>query len=119
MLSNLIRCVPSAAVAALAAVTLGAAAPAPGVIPPNMIAPNTIAIDNFTFGPQAATVPAGTTVTWVNRDDIPHTVVAVDKSFRSKVLDTDEKFSFTFAKAGTFDYFCSIHPHMTGKVVVR
>ena len=124
MLSNLIRCVPSAAVAALAAVTLGAAAPAPGVIPhtmiaANAIAPNTIAIDNFTFGPQDATVPVGTTVTWVNRDDIPHTVVAVDKSFRSKVLDTDEKFSFTFAKAGTFEYFCSIHPHMTGKVVVK
>jgi plastocyanin len=55
----------------------------------------------------------------VNNDDIPHTVVAVDKSFKSKVLDTDEKFSFTFAKAGTYDYFCSIHPHMTGKVIVK
>jgi plastocyanin len=106
---NPFRCVPSAAVAALAAVTLGAAAPAPSVIK----------IDNFTFGPVAATVPVGTTVTWVNNDDIPHTVVATDKSFKSKVLDTDEKFSFTFAKAGTYDYFCSIHPHMTGKVIVR
>ena len=76
-------------------------------------------IDNFVFGPAATTVPAGTTVTWVNGDDIPHTVVAVDKSFKSKVLDTDEKFSFTFAKPGTFEYFCSIHPHMTGKVVVK
>lgn len=109
MTLNLIRCVPSAAVAALAAVTLGAAAPAPSVIK----------IDNFTFGPSEVTVPVGSTVTWVNQDDIPHTVVATDKSFRSKVLDTDEKFSFTFAKAGTYDYFCSIHPHMTGKVVVQ
>ncbi|MFL5297749.1 MAG: cupredoxin family copper-binding protein [Phenylobacterium sp.] len=109
-----IRCIPPAAVAALAAVTLGAAAPAPGVAPPL-----TVAIDNFTFGPQALSVPVGATVTWVNRDDIPHTVVAVDKAFRSKVLDTDEKFSFTFTKAGTYDYFCSIHPHMTGKVVVK
>jgi amicyanin len=106
---NPIRRLPSAAVAALAAVTLGAAPPAPSVIK----------IDNFTFGPQAVTVPVGTTVTWVNEDDIPHTVVANDKSFKSKVLDTDEKFSFTFTKAGTFDYFCSIHPHMTGKVVVK
>jgi amicyanin len=124
MLSHLIRCVPSAAVAALAAVALGVAAPASSAIQPpaasaGAMAPNTIAIDNFTFGPQAVTVPVGTTVTWVNRDDIPHTVVAVDKSFKSKVLDTDDKFSFTFTKAGTYDYFCSIHPHMTGKVVVR
>jgi amicyanin len=109
-----IRRVPSAAAAALAAMALGAASPAPGA----SSAP-TVAIDNFTFGPQALTVPVGTTVTWVNRDDIPHTVVAVDKSFRSKVLDTDDKFAFTFTKAGAYDYFCSIHPHMTGKVVVK
>ena len=106
---NPFRCVPSAAVAALAAVVLGAAAPAS----------STIKIDNFTFNAAETTVPVGTTVTWVNNDDIPHTVVAVDKSFKSKVLDTDEKFSFTFTKAGTFDYFCSIHPHMTGKVIVK
>jgi plastocyanin len=61
----------------------------------------------------------GTTVTWTNRDDIPHTVVGNDKVFKSKVLDTDEKFSFTFAKAGTYPYFCSIHPKMTGSVVVQ
>ena len=65
------------------------------------------------------TVPVGTTVTWTNRDDIPHTVVSTDKVFKSKVLDTDEKFSFTFSKAGTYPYFCSIHPKMTGKVVVQ
>src|SRR5215469_6832856 len=118
---NPIRCVPSAAVAVLAAVALGAAAPAPSVIKTQAVAASatTVKIDNFTFNAAEITVPVGTTVTWVNNDDIPHTVVAVDKSFKSKVLDTDEKFSFTFAKAGSFDYFCSIHPHMTGKVVVR
>lgn len=78
-----------------------------------------VKIDNFTFGPADLTVPVGATVTWTNRDDIPHTVVSVDKVFKSKVLDTDEKFSYTFTKAGTFPYFCSIHPKMTGKVVVQ
>jgi amicyanin len=80
-----------------------------------------VKIDNFSFGPAALTVAAGTTVTWINRDDIPHTVVSTDdpKTFKSKVLDTDEKFSFTFSKAGTYSYFCSIHPKMTGKVVVQ
>ena len=78
-----------------------------------------VKIDNFTFGPADLTVPVGSTVTWTNRDDIPHTVVSVDKVFKSKVLDTDEKFSYTFAKAGSFPYFCSIHPKMTGKVVAQ
>jgi amicyanin len=78
-----------------------------------------VKIDNFSFAPAELTVEAGTTVTWTNRDDIPHTVVSTDKVFKSKVLDTDEKFSFTFAKAGTYPYFCSIHPKMTGKVVVK
>jgi plastocyanin len=78
-----------------------------------------IKIDNFSFGPAEITVPVGTTVTWTNRDDIPHTVVSTDKVFKSKVLDTDEKFSFTFSKARTYPYFCSIHPKMTGKVVVQ
>src|SRR5436190_1816687 len=101
MLSHLIRCAPSAAVAALAALALGVAAPASSAIPPT-----TVKIDNFTFGPAAVTVPVGATVTWVNGDDIPHTVVATDKSFKSKVLDTDETFSFTFTRAGTYEYFC-------------
>jgi len=78
-----------------------------------------VKIDNFSFGPASLTVAAGTTVTWINRDDIPHTVVSEDKLFKSRVLDTDEKFSFTFAKPGTFGYFCSLHPKMTGKVVVQ
>jgi plastocyanin len=78
-----------------------------------------VKIDNFSFGPGTLTVPVGTTVTWTNRDDIPHTVVSTEGAFKSKVLDTDEKFSFTFSKAGTYPYFCSIHPKMTGKVIVQ
>jgi plastocyanin len=78
-----------------------------------------VKIDNFSFGPATLTVPPGTTVTWTNRDDIPHTVVSTEGAFKSKVLDSDDKFSFTFTKAGTFPYFCSIHPKMTGKVVVQ
>jgi len=79
-----------------------------------------ITIDNFSFAPQSLSVSVGTEVTWVNHDDIPHTVVSEDlTTFRSRALDTDEKFSFTFSKAGTYTYFCSIHPKMTAKVVVR
>src|ERR1700692_1887504 len=74
-----------------------------------------VKIDNFSFGPAAITVAAGTTGTWTNRDDIPPTVVSDDKAFKSKAMDTDEKFSFTFTKPGTYGYFCSIHPKMTGK----
>ena len=78
-----------------------------------------VKIDNFTFGPVEVRVQAGTTITWTNRDDIPHTVVSPDKVFKSRVLDTDEKFSSTFPTPGTFPYFCSIHPKMTGKVIVQ
>jgi plastocyanin len=79
-----------------------------------------VKIDNFTFAPQDLVIPAGTSVRWVNRDDIPHTVVSDDKStFKSKALDTDDSFSYTFTKPGTYSYFCSIHPKMTAKVVVQ
>jgi plastocyanin len=78
-----------------------------------------VKIDNFSFGPDPITVAAGTTVTWTNRDDIPHTVVSTDKVFKSKVLDTDGTFSYTFSKPGTYPYFCSVHPKMTGKVIVQ
>ena len=78
-----------------------------------------VTIDNFSFGPETLKVSVGTTVTWTNRDDIPHTVVSTDGVFKSKVRDTDQKFSFTFTKAGTYPYFCSVHPKMTGKVVVQ
>ena len=76
-------------------------------------------IGNFTFAQPVLTVHPGATVTWVNDDDIPHTVVDKNGSFKSKVLDTGDRFSFTFAKVGQFEYFCSIHPHMTGKIIVK
>jgi plastocyanin len=78
-----------------------------------------VKIDNFSFSPPTVTVPAGTTVTWTNSDDIPHTVVSDDRVFKSKALDTDDKFSYTFTKAGTYPYFCSLHPKMTAKIVVQ
>lgn len=79
-----------------------------------------IKIDNFSFGPATLTVPVGTTVTWINQDDVPHTVVSSEgKTLKSPVLDTDQKFSYTFATAGTYPYYCGIHPKMTGKVIVQ
>ena len=110
--------------AALAALIAGAtplltgAAATPPVAAPAHVAP-LVHIANFTFAAASVAVTRGTVVTWVNDDDIPHTVVATDGSFKSKVLDTGERFSFTFAKPGQFGYFCSLHPHMTGKVIVR
>ena len=78
-----------------------------------------VKIDNFTYNPQQITVKAGTTVTWVNHDDIPHTVTSKTGVFKSKALDTDDKFSFTFATPGSYPYFCALHPHMTGTIVVE
>jgi amicyanin len=78
-----------------------------------------VAIDNFTFNPQNVTVKSGTTVTWTNKDDIPHAIAAVGKQFKSKVMDTDNSYSFTFTTPGTYAYFCSLHPHMTGTIVVE
>jgi plastocyanin len=78
-----------------------------------------VKIENFTFAPQRVTVKAGTTITWTNDDDIPHTVASSTKAFKSKVLDSDDKFSFTFTTAGVYEYFCSLHPHMTGTIVVE
>jgi len=82
-------------------------------------APAEVKIDNFTYSPVTVTVATGTTVKWTNRDDIPHTVVNDDQKFQSKTLDTDESYTYTFTKPGTYPYFCSIHPKMTGKVVVQ
>jgi len=77
-----------------------------------------VTIDNFTFSPAELKVKVGDTVTWSNHDDIPHTVVSAGK-FRSKALDTDNTFSFTFTAAGDYKYFCSLHPHMTGMIKVE
>ena len=82
-------------------------------------APVEIAIDNFSFTPPTVTVKAGRPITWTNRDDIPHTVVSSDFVFKSKSLDTDDKFSVTLTKPGTYTYFCSLHPKMTAQVIVR
>jgi len=95
-----------AAVAILAAVSAGAAE-------------REVKIDNFTFTPERVTVRAGTTVTWINEDDIPHTIASSAKIFKSKALDTDDKYAFTFTTPGVYQYFCSLHPHMTGTIVVE
>jgi plastocyanin len=87
--------------------------------PPPLPQTAIVRIANFTFTQQAVTVRPGTTVTWVNDDDIPHAVVSKTLVFKSKVLDTGDRFSFTFAKAGQFGYFCSLHPHMTGTIIVK
>jgi plastocyanin len=79
----------------------------------------TVKIGNFTFGPQELTVKSGTKVVWTNEDDIPHTVTSSTLAFKSKALDTDDSFSFTFTTPGTYKYFCSLHPHMTGTIVVQ
>jgi plastocyanin len=79
-----------------------------------------VSIDNFTFTPPTVTVRAGTTVTWTNKDDIPHGIAATNNAFpRSKALDTDDSYSFTFTTPGTYQYFCYVHPHMTGTIVVQ
>jgi len=91
------------------------------VIPPAAAQEKTaeVHIDNFSFTPAEIVISPGTTITWVNGDDIPHNVAASDKTFRSKVMDTEEKFSFTFGTPGVYEYFCALHPHMKGKVIVK
>ncbi len=81
--------------------------------------PARIAVDNFSFSPATVTVPVGTTITWTNHDDIPHNVVSPEQKFKSPVLDTNETYAHTFDAAGTYKYYCSIHPRMTGQIVVR
>jgi len=93
--------------------------PAPAAADNQSASVTQVKIDNFSFTPQTLTVTAGTTVTWTNSDDVPHNVVSTDKVFKSKTMDTDEKFSYTFTKPGTYGYFCSIHPKMTATVVVK
>jgi len=93
----------------------GVLAASPEANPPGV----EVSIDNFSFTPPVVTVKPGTQITWINRDDIPHTVVSNENVFKSKALDTDDKFSFTLSKPGTYSYFCSLHPRMTAKVVVE
>jgi plastocyanin len=86
---------------------------------PAWAADTMVKIDNFAFSPKRLTIKPGTTVVWENADDIPHTVASTTKAFKSQALDTGDKFSFTFASPGSYDYFCSLHPHMTGTIVVE
>jgi plastocyanin len=111
-IASKIRAVTALAVAVLAVATAFPAAPA-------RAAETEVKIDNFVFTPQRVVVKAGTTVTWVNEDDIPHTVASSAKLFKSNALDTNDKFSFTFTTPGAYEYFCSLHPHMTGTIVVE
>jgi plastocyanin len=104
--------------AALAGTVAAPAVSRPALAQAAAVAAPTVHISNFTFGPETLKVKVGQTVTWVNDDDIPHTVVSGTKLFKSKVLDTGDSFTFTFTKAGAYGYFCSLHPHMTGKVMV-
>jgi plastocyanin len=80
-----------------------------------------VRIDNFTFEPRELQIAAGTTVTWQNADDVPHTATSKDdpQIFDSGALDTDDKFSFTFTRPGKYAYYCKVHPHMTGVVIVK
>lgn len=80
---------------------------------------NQVVIDNFSFAPATMTVTAGTKVTWINRDDVPHTVDENDRRFKSGVMDTDDQYSYTFSSPGTFKYFCALHPKMTGEIIVK
>ena len=80
---------------------------------------NQVVIENFSFAPATLTVKAGTKVTWINRDDVPHTVNENDKRFKSGPMDTDDQFSYTFSAPGTFSYFCALHPKMTGQIIVQ
>jgi plastocyanin len=95
--------------------------PVGGSPPPEGGAGKTVVIDNFTFNPPTLTVAVGTKVTWVNRDDVPHTVTSTTKprTLESGTLDTEDKYSFVFAAPGTFAYFCAVHPKMTGQIVVK
>jgi plastocyanin len=113
MKTRKIRCILYAAASMVLALAALPAIQAAG--PPTV----DVKIDNFSFAPATLTVKAGTQITWTNADDIPHTVISDNQSFKSKVLDTDEKFTFTASKPGTYSYFCSIHPKMTGKLVVE
>lgn len=116
----------SAATAAWAGthdVSAAAARPANGIhlVADEAAATAKVTIDNFTFSPATLTVAPGTKVTWVNHDDVPHTVTSSEKPrrFASKAMDTDEQFSHVFDTPGTYAYFCAVHPHMTGKIIVK
>jgi plastocyanin len=101
-------------------IALGLAVAIP-VVSASTPAPATVHIANFTFSPAVIEVPVGTPLTWVNEDDAPHTVTGSDRDspLKSSALDTDDHYAVVMSKPGTYHYFCSLHPHMTGTVVVK
>jgi plastocyanin len=118
-MTKIARHIRFAAALAVAAFAVAATLPAASARAAETEVKIEVKIDNFAFAPQRIVVQAGTTVTWTNADDAPHTVVSTTKLFKSSALDTEDKYSFTFATPGTYEYFCSLHPHMTGTVVVE
>jgi amicyanin len=108
-----------ASVAATLAIAVVLSAGSPSAMANDQASAPSVKIDNFSFGPQALTVAVGATVTWTNRDDIPHTAINTNREINSKMMNTNKKFSYTFTKAGTYAYYCTIHPKMTGTVVVQ
>ena len=118
-MTKIARHIRFAAALAVAAFAVAATLPAASARAAETEVKIEVKIDNFAFAPQRIVVQAGTTVTWTNADDAPHTIVSTTKLFKSSALDTEDKFSFTFATPGTYEYFCSLHPHMTGTVVVE
>ena len=118
-ISNTVRSALVAAALGAATATILAAVVLP-TWAQNAAPAGAVSIDNFTFTPASLTVKAGTTVTWTNRDDIPHGIASQNNGFaKSKALDTDDSYSFTFTTPGTYKYFCYVHPHMTGTIVVE
>jgi amicyanin len=118
-LPNTVRSALIAAVLGAATATALTAVVLPGWAQ-NASPVSAVSIDNFTFSPPTLTVKIGTTVTWTNKDDIPHGIASSNSAFvKSKAMDTDDSYSFIFTTPGTYQYFCYIHPHMTGTVVVE
>ena len=118
-MTKLARVLGAIGLAAVLAASVPARAAPDGAAMAGTAAEVEVKIDNFTFEPQRIVVKAGTRVTWINEDDIPHTVVSSGKMFKSKTLDTSDAFTFTFTTPGDYAYFCSLHPHMTGTVIVE
>jgi plastocyanin len=118
-MTKLARVLGAIGLAAVLAASVPARAAPDGAAMAGTAAEVEVKIDNFTFEPQRIVVKAGTRVTWINEDDIPHTVVSSGKMFKSKTLDTSDAFTFTFTTPGDYAYFCSLHPHMTGTIVVE
>jgi plastocyanin len=130
----LIAAIPLSACSSTAAATVAPASGLPTPVPPTVLATlppakparpaeatngPAVSIENFNFVPAEITVPAGATIVWTNHDDVEHTVTASDNGFGSPSIQTDGQFSYTFAKPGTYTYFCAIHPFMTAKVIVQ